>query len=244
MDALGRYSGDDTGGRPMASKTATRPTTSDFEDEVTVDTIPMSYEEFLTWSEGDDGRRRGEWVDGEVIPFMPTADRHDRIIMFLGHVIAIYLDLRGPGRVFGQEFELRSRPGAAREPDMFVVLKRHLDRLGEMRLVGAADVVVEVISRDSVTRDRRVKHAEYEATGIPEYWLIDPREGRERIDLFRLGEDGRYRPVEASADGRVRSSVLPGVWLDRACLVEEELPGLVATGMAMAGVTYRVDPTL
>lgn len=212
----------------MASTTATRPNLSDFEDEVTVDTIPMSYEDFLTWSEGDDGRRRGEWVDGDVIPFMPTADRHDR---------------RGPGRVFGQEFELRSWPGAAREPDMFVVLRRHMDRLEEMRFVGAADVVVEVISRDSVTRDRYVKHAEYEATGIPEYWLIDPRESRERIDLFRLGEDGRYRAVEEGADGRLLSSVLPGVWLDPAWLVEEELPGLVATGMAMAGVTYRIEPT-
>ena len=228
----------------MASTTARRPNLSDFEDEVTVDPIPMSYESYLTWAEGDEHRRRrGEWVDGEVIPFMPTADRHDRIIMFLGHVIANYLDFRGPGRVFGQEFELRSRPGSAREPDMFVVLKRHLHRLEEMRFVGAADVVVEVISRDSVTRDRIVKYAEYQATGIPEYWLIDPREGRERIDLFRLGDDGRYRAVEPAADGCLHSTVLPGVWLDPSWLVEDELPGLVATGMAMAGVTYRIDPT-
>lgn len=204
----------------------------------------MRYEEYLAWAEGDDqGRRRGEWVDGEVIPFVTRSARHERILMFLYQVIGIYLDLRGPGRVFGQEFELRSRPGAARQPDMFVVLKRHLDRLAEMRFVGAADVVVEAISRDSVTRDRVVKLAEYEATGIPEYWLIDPREGKERIDLFRLGEDGRYRAVEASADGRLFSSVLPGVWLDPAWLTEVELPGLVATGMAMAGVRFQIEAT-
>ena len=226
----------------MAWTTAARPILSDFEDEITVDTIPMSYDEYVAWCEQAEGNR-GEWVDGEVIPFMPIAERHDRIVMFLYQVIGIYLELRGPGRVFGQEFELRSRTESAREPDMFVVLQRHLARLETMRFVGAADVVVEVISWDSVTRDRRVKHSEYEATGIPEYWLIDPREGHERIDVFRLNESGRYQGVEAMADGQLFSSVLPGVWLDPSWLVESELPSLLQTGTAMAGVTIKIDPT-
>lgn len=223
----------------MASTSSARSLIADLEDEIVVETIPMSYEEYLAWAEGDE-RRRGEWVDGEVIPFMTISDRHDRIVMFIGHLIAIYLDLRGPGRVFGQEFELRSRPGAAREPDLVVVLKQHLDRLEEMRFVGAADVVVEVNSRDSVTRDRQVKFTEYEATGIPEYWLIDPRVGRERIDLFQLDGDGAYRPVRSDAEGRLFSSVLPGVWLDPAWLGEGELPSVIRTGRAMAGVTFEI----
>jgi len=228
----------------MASRTATRPTTSDFEDEVTVDTIPMSYEAYLTWAEGDEhGRRRGEWVDGEVIPFVTISPRHDRILVFLYQVIGVYLDFRGPGRIFGQEFEMMTRPQSAREPDMFVVLGEGLGSFSKMRFEGIADVVVEAISPDSVTRDRRDKHTEYEAKRIPEHWLIDPRPGRERVDLFRLDHAGRYRRVGADPEGRVWSRRLPGVWLDPAWLRDAPLPALVATGMAMAGVTYRIDPT-
>ena len=228
----------------MASTTTTRPTISDFEDEFTVETIPMSYEAYLTWAEGDEhGRRRGEWVNGEVIPFVTISPRHDRILIFLYQVIGNYLDLRGPGRIFGQEFEMRVRPETAREPDMFVVLGDGLDSFAQMRFEGIADVVVEAISPDSVTRDRYDKHAEYEAKRIPEYWLIDPRPGRERIDLFRLDDTGRYGGARADTDGRVWSTVLPGVWLDPRWLRDAPLPSVIQTGMAMAGVTYRIEPT-
>jgi len=224
----------------MASKTATRPTTSDFEDEVTVDTIPMSYEDFLEWYDGDAGRR-GEWVDGEVIPFMMTSDRHARVVTILVSLLTNYFLLRPGGRVFGQSFELRSRSLAAREPDVFVAFDAHLDRLEEMRFVGAADIVVEVISRDSVTRDRNVKHAEYEASGIPEYWLIDPRTGRERIDLFQIDDRGNYRAAQAHHDGRIYSSILPGVWLDPTWLSRDDMPNVIRLAMQMANVSTIPD---
>jgi len=228
----------------MASTTATRPNLSDFEDEVTVDTIPMSYEAYLTWAEGDEhGRRRGEWVDGEVIPFVTISPRHDRILILLYQVIGVYLDVRGPGRIFGQEFEMTTRPQSAREPDMFVVLGEGLDSFSKMRFEAIADVVVEAISPDSVTRERHHKHTEYVAKRIPEYWLFDPRPGRQRIDLFQLDDAGEYGRAVADSEGRVWSRALPGVWLDPAWFRDAPLPGLVVTGMAMAGVTYRIDPT-
>ena len=50
----------------------------------------------------------------------------------------------------------------------------HLDRLTDSHLSGPADLVVEIVSPDSLGRDRGDKFAEYEAASIPEYWLIDP----------------------------------------------------------------------
>jgi len=91
------------------------------EDEIVVPTIPMSYEEYLAWCEAEEGNR-GEWVDGEVIPFMTTSARHQRIHRFLFGLIANYLDLRRVGEVFSQTFEMRSRERAAREPDLVVPL--------------------------------------------------------------------------------------------------------------------------
>jgi len=58
----------------MSARTATP--TIDIEDELVPETIPMPYEAYLDWYDKEAGRR-GEWVDGEVIVFMPTTFRHE-----------------------------------------------------------------------------------------------------------------------------------------------------------------------
>lgn len=217
----------------MAMSSITPTAVSD--DEVVVATIPMSYDEYLNWYDKEAGRR-GEWVDGEVIPFMSTSTRHAAIVAFMIHLVRSYLESRPIGQVFPQEVELRTREGSAREPDLLVVLDEHRDRIEEMRVRGAADIVVEIVSSDSVTRDRRDKLAEYAAAGVPEYWIVDPRTGREAIDLFLLGDDGQYLRAEPTGEGRLGSRVLQGLWLEAAWLTAAALPpaGRLGTDMAAA----------
>lgn len=196
--------------------------------------LRMTYDEYLAWYDKEAGRR-GEWVDGEVFEFVTTSRRHQELTTFLIALLAVYLDLRPVGRLFSQTFELRTREGAAREPDILVVLNEHLDRVEDVRLRGAADLVVEIVSPDSVARDRRDKLAEYAAAGVPEYWLLDPREGKESCELFTLDPGGYYSAVVQDGVGRLRSTVLPGVWADPGWLLLEELPSVVRLGMEMAG---------
>lgn len=218
----------------MASTAASQTTLLD--DEVTVETIPMSYDEYVAWYDKDAGRR-GEWVDGEVIVFMPATFRHENLVAFLLTLLTFIVSRKRLGVVVGSSYEVRTREGAAREPDVKVVLNEHRDRITDRRLEGAPDLAVEVISRDSVTRDRRVKYAEYEAAGVTEYWVFDPREGRGTVDVFGLGPDGRYRPVERHEDGTFRSSVVPGFWFDPAWLTSEDEPDVSELAMRMAGIT-------
>lgn len=193
----------------------------------------MTYEEYLDWYDGDAGRR-GEWVDGEVIQFVTTSSRHQDLTTFLIGILVVYLDIRRIGRLYSQTFELRTREGAAREPDIVVLLNEHLDRLENVRLRGAADLVVEIISPDSVSRDRRDKRDEYAAAGVPEYWLVDPRNGKESLEMLTLGPDGSYTAVAPDEDGKRRSAVLPGVWVEPSWMLFDELPSVVRLGTAMA----------
>ncbi len=54
--------------------------------------------------------------------------------------------------------------------------KKLLKELG----IGMADLVIEVVSDDSVARDRADKFYEYQTAGIQEYWIIDPHPIRKR----------------------------------------------------------------
>lgn len=93
-------------------------------------------------------------------------------------------------------------------------------------MVGAVDLAIEVISDESVTRDRVDKWREYQAAGVREYWIIDPRPGKQAAEFWALDEYGRYQALPINADGIFHSQVLPGFWLDVAWLQGEELPNV------------------
>jgi Uma2 family endonuclease len=170
-----------------------------------------TYEEYLAWV-GED--IRAEWVNGEVVVFKPPKYPHQLVVGFLHHVIGFFVKAFDLGRLVVAPFELKIHPdGSSREPDLMFLAKAHLDRLSDERIVGPPDLIIEVVSADSVHRDRVEILDEYEAGGVPEYWIIDNHTKRPRAWFYQLGADGTYQLVAVGADGIYRSKVLPGFWL-------------------------------
>jgi Uma2 family endonuclease len=167
----------------------------------------MTYEEFLAWADED---TLAEWVNGEVVITSPAGYRHQDIANFLVSVLRAFAEAHQLGSVLSAPFQMKlERSG--REPDLLFVAREHLDRLKETYLDGPADLVVEIVSPESLGRDRGEKFYEYEQAGIPEYWLIDPQ--REQAEFYQLDERGRYRLIWPDAGGVYRSKVLEGFWL-------------------------------
>lgn len=182
----------------------------------------MTYEEFLAWADED---VHAEWVDGEVIIHMPGSERHQDVLTFLTTLLRLFAEFYRRGRVLVAPFQMKLAPGGpGREPDVLFVAAEHLARVSDRLLSGPADLAVEVISDDSVTRDRADKFYEYQDLGVREYWVVDPRPGKERADFWVLDEHGRYQPVPVGAEGVYRSTVLPGFWFRVDWLWAEELP--------------------
>ncbi|MFN8538416.1 MAG: Uma2 family endonuclease [Thermomicrobiales bacterium] len=170
--------------------------------------IAMTYDEFLARVNDS---LHAEWIDGEVVIFMPPNDRHQALVSLLDTLLTLFVRVYGLGIVRVSPYQMRATPdGPAREPDLLFVAQAHLDRVTPNRLVGPADLVIEIISDESVARDRVEKFYEYQAVGILEYWLIDPRLGKERIDIYRLDDQGKYRAVLPDTTGRYTTPLLPG----------------------------------
>jgi Uma2 family endonuclease len=182
----------------------------------------MSYEQFLSVTDED---THAEWVDGKVIFFMPPGTRHQEMVTFLVTLLGAFVRHFGLGKLLTAPYEMKLSPeGSAREPDILFVATERLDRLTEQRLAGPADLVVEVISPESVARDRSEKFYEYQEAGVREYWLIDPRPGRQRADFWVLDDSGQYSPALVDEDGVYRSTVLPNFWLNVDWLLVDDLP--------------------
>jgi len=183
--------------------------------------LRMSYEEFLKWA-GED--TYAEWVDGEVILLMPPKSAHQEIVLFLAYLLRTVSSLTGDTKVVVAPFEvfLPSRP-SSREPDIIVITEERLQNLSEERFTGGPDLVVEVISEDSVHRDRVEKFLEYEREAVREYWLIDSRPRHWGLSVFVL-EQGSFVPMEENDEGWFESRVLPGFRVKRAWFSGEQLP--------------------
>lgn len=176
----------------------------------------MSYEAFLEWADED---TFAEWVDGEVILFMSVKRIHQKTLAFIYALLQLFTRFYNLGEVYEAPYPMLLRGGRShREPDIFFVSSKNLHRLSDDGLNGPADLAVEIISDDSVQRDRRDKFKEYREAGVREYWIIDPRPGKQRADFYQLDDDGNYDLVATEDDERAESAVLPDFWLRPAWL--------------------------
>jgi Uma2 family endonuclease len=184
----------------------------------------MTYEEFLAWADEDTW---AEWVNGEVIILSPASKRHQDLMTVLTALLRFFVDAHQLGIVLTAPFQMKIGPDLpGREPDILFISREHLDRFRDTYLDGPADLVVEIISRDSRVRDRGDKFYEYEQGGVREYWLLDYL--RRQAEFYQLGADGIYRPAPVGQDGICHSAVLEGLWLKVEWLWQEPLPPLMS----------------
>lgn len=173
--------------------------------------LRMSYKEYQEWADED---IRSEWVDGEVIVYVTVKPIHQITLEFLYRLLAAFVDYLGLGQVHVAPFEVLLRSDrSSREPDIFFVAQANLHRITKDRLVGPPDLIIEIVSADSLRRDRYDKFMEYRQAGVREYWIIDPRPDKQRADFYRLDEQGEYELFATEEDEKVESPVVTGFWL-------------------------------
>lgn len=186
-------------------------------------TEKISYKEFL----GKYSDVHAEWIDGEVIVFMTASDRHQDLVRWLISVLSLFIESYDLGWLRPAPFNMKlPHLERGREPDILFVAKERLDIVQATHLAEPADLVIEIVSPESIGRDRGSKFVEYEAAAIPEYWLIDPE--REQAEFYKLVETGRYRLASLDENGAFHSSVLPGFWLKVDWLWQSPLPKVLA----------------
>jgi Uma2 family endonuclease len=165
-------------------------------------------EDFEAWCDED---TKAEYVDGEVIIMTPEAIVHSSGETVLGNLIDLFVKKNKLGWVSSTgNTQVRLRIGLRRAPDIIFIEKAKMDIVHETYIDGAPDLVVEFVSPTSIIRDWHEKYIEYEAAGVPEYWLID--QPQRRATLYGLGEDRRYHPI-LPQEGKFHSKVLPGFWV-------------------------------
>lgn len=170
--------------------------------------------------------QKADLIDGVIYMASPDSLRANKLTVFLCWLMRGFVEARGSGgEVLSSRFAFELTDIRAPEPDVAYVRPQRLHLLEEARMRGGPDIAVEIVSRESRSRDYGEKRQLYQDAGVPEYWIIDPVQ--QRAEFLVLGS-GRYELAVLEENRRFRSRALPGFWLDVDWLLADPLPS--ATG--------------
>ena len=133
----------------------------------------MTLEEFRQLPEGPPYY---EFEEGEVIPMPAPHSKHQEILMEVLFVMNNHVKVNRLGKVWpGIDVEFATL-NKSYIPDIVYLSTEHFDRHDDEdgKMHGAPDLVVEIISKYGVSRDRVVKFNSYFSAGVSWYWIIDP----------------------------------------------------------------------
>lgn len=171
-----------------------------------------TYEDYLRLP--DDGKRY-EIIDGALYVSSAPSYDHQFTVSELLMQMGSFVKQRKLGVVLTAPFEIHL-PKIANpvQPDVFFIAKERQLRSGDKCFRGAPDLVIEVISPNSVRTDRHIKFSAYERAGVREYWLIEPRSRFVEVyvrspDTQEYALQGQFGPGE-----KISSLVLPELELE------------------------------
>jgi len=182
--------------------------------------LHLTEAEFVDWA-GE--KVRAEWVDGKVELMSPVSVDHDQLTGWIYGLLRWITDTDSIGRIFASEVMVRLPEQSRRRlPDLKFVAQERLDIVQKNCIEGAPDLIVEVVSPDSVARDYRDKYQDYLAAGVREYWIVDPLSQSVEVHVLK---GKKYVPL-VEIDGVVTSTVIPQFKLRPAGLWKQPLPSL------------------
>ncbi|MFZ4442868.1 MAG: Uma2 family endonuclease [Planktothrix agardhii] len=170
----------------------------------------MSLQEFLNYAQDTDTGY--ELEDGRLL-LMPTESEINRRIACFLFAYFLQLGVSFSRLTMKTELVVMGSRTTVRVPDLMVLTETLAQVMeGASRSLITIDMpppemVVEVVSpgQENQQRDYRYKRSQYQARGIPEYWIVDPIQ--QQITVFIL-VTGLYEQAIFTGDMVINSSLL------------------------------------
>ncbi len=131
-------------------------------------------------------------IDGRLYTSPAPEMRHQDIVMELATALRAFAQEHG-GHAFVSPMDCHLPDGSVLQPDVGYVSAERADII-ERWVMGAPDLVVEVLSPGTRRFDRVKKLRAYEKNGVREAWLVDP--DSQTVIVF-TGEENAWRKEQS-----------------------------------------------
>jgi len=181
--------------------------------------FPLSLQEFRnlksqTGISSWGGRRKLPWAFTEQgIAMLSSVLRCARAVQVNIQIMRAFVKLRElmlTHRDLARKLAVHLSEIDVAQPDLIAIASKSAHLIGELKIEGPPELLVEILSPSTRRLDRGAKRVLYESAGVLEYWIIDPEENS--LCQHTLAE-GRYSE-SLHAAGEVRSTAFPGFSFD------------------------------
>jgi Uma2 family endonuclease len=118
--------------------------------------------------------------------------------------LALYLRKNKIGEVRISPYDVYFSKQNVFQPDLIFIENENLNKIEEKGLVGAPDLVIEILSPSTSQLDYEEKKFLYKRFGVKEYFIVDPN--TKSVDSFYL-KDNEYEP-QKTMSGKIQSKIL------------------------------------
>lgn len=163
---------------------------------------PKTYEDYLNTP--NDGQRH-ELIDGEIVVSAAPAIDHQRLVGRLFRMLSAVAESTPGDEAFISPIAVSLDLANTLEPDLVYRARDSASVVEKRRIRGAPELVIEVLSPGTSSRDQIQKRANYERARVQEFWIVDP--ARKRVTALRLRE-GRFQELQPVGT-RLASEIAP-----------------------------------
>lgn len=154
----------------------------------------VTAEKFLS---GEETSQPRHLIDGDVFELDSPTPNH-QLIAF--RIIGLLMPLLKTGDLFFAPLDVQLDDLNVVQPDIFwIAPDSKKAAITAKRVVGAPDLIIEILSPSTASFDRKRKFKLYETHGVCELWLVDPDVGLvevwhrvdskfTRLDVYESGE--------------------------------------------------------
>ena len=170
---------------------------------------PLTYADLDRIPQEREGDRH-EILDGVLVVTPSPIPIHQLASGDFYSVFDGFVRPRRLGRVIAAPVDVVFAPSQVAIPDLVFVRQDRLHIIGPSSIEAAPDIVVEILSPSTRSRDLGKKMRLYARFGVPEYWIVDPVARTIAVHVLR----GDHYDLLPNEGGTARSEVLPGLTVD------------------------------
>ncbi|MEK7254607.1 MAG: Uma2 family endonuclease [Bacteroidota bacterium] len=171
----------------------------------------LTYKEFREMEFDDNDPFEYELINGELVQKQSPTFDHQLISTNIEELLREYGKKTNSGIMLHAPLDVVLDNGNAYHPDVFFIKKDryHIFDKVERIIMGAPDLVVEILSKGTGIYDKGIKKDIYEMYGVREYWLVDP--SNKSIEIYAFDNQRFKLKQYAIENGVLKSIILEGL---------------------------------
>ena len=168
------------------------------------ETKRYTYADYCAWDDGE----RWELIDGVPYAMAAPLISHQDVLRNIVLQIGNFLHKK-TCKVFFAPTDVRlnadTKDNTVVQPDLLIVCDK--SKIDKKSIIGAPDMILEILSHSSVSKDMITKFMLYLNAGVREYWIVDPDTGSVIVNIH---QDGTYVGKAYDKSAVVPVSILEG----------------------------------